>query len=60
MTRKDFELIAATIKNMRGFAFQEAPATREDVAKAFANVLHQTNPRFNWAKFVAACLPKEG
>lgn len=45
MTRKDFELIASTLK---------ASAANELVVKAFANTLAHTNPRFNRDRFIEA------
>ena len=51
MTRKDYELIAATIRASRvtGEAFQA-------IALAFADKLAEGNPRFNRAQFLAACV----
>lgn len=50
MTRKDFELIASTI---RGFE----PFVRLHIADEFATALASTNPRFDRARFLAACVP---
>lgn len=49
MTRKDFELIARTIKLL-----PDGPARRE-TARLFADALTNTNPRFNRLRFLHAC-----
>lgn len=48
MTRKDFELIAQTIKQL-------SPAARKEAAILFAAALVATNPRFNAQRFVDDC-----
>jgi hypothetical protein len=61
MTRKDFELIAQTIRDLRistnlpGQDILSRIETRNAVAQAFADSLVQTNPRFDKAKFLKAC-----
>ena len=54
MTRKDFELIASTIRNMPSHAASLRTA-RESCARAFADALGATNPRFDKARFLKAC-----
>ena len=52
MTRKDFQLIADTIKsNFAGLSDKD----KEALARVFALSLAQTNPLFNKEKFIAAC-----
>jgi hypothetical protein len=50
MTRKDYELIAKILREARilGLSY-------EDIISAFAVNLGKTNPRFDVAKFLAAC-----
>ncbi|HEV2816145.1 MAG TPA: hypothetical protein VGW40_02840 [Allosphingosinicella sp.] len=48
MSRKDFELIAATIRRMPS---ETAPSAAEH----FADALRSTNPRFDRARFIRAC-----
>jgi hypothetical protein len=45
MTRKDYELIAATIRNL------PEDTQKDEIAQAFAAALRQTNPRFDPARF---------
>jgi hypothetical protein len=49
MTRKDYELIAAIIwkKNFDG--------SLDDLAVSMANALKNTNPHFDFKRFVRAC-----
>ena len=49
MTKKDFELIAATI------AYLPAGPARRETARLFADALATTNPRFDRARFLRAC-----
>lgn len=51
MTRKDFELIAKTIKTQHGAPWHEG------TAKAFADALekHSGNSSFDKARFLKAC-----
>ena len=49
MTRKDFELIAKTIREAR-----LSHSDRVNLAWDFANVLSTTNPRFDEYRFVIA------
>lgn len=54
MTRKDYELIAATIRRTTG----EGPSptvVQTIVSRAFADALAADNPRFDRARFLAAC-----
>lgn len=52
MTRKDFELIARTIKNKT-----ETAVARNHFAKVFADALqeHTGNANFDRARFLKAC-----
>lgn len=51
MSRKDFELIARTINNL-----QIPQDTKAEIAQRFADNLSNTNPRFDYSRFVTACL----
>jgi len=51
MTQKDFERIAQTVANTRLYDERD----RWEIAQSFSHNLAGTNPRFNAAKFVAAC-----
>lgn len=56
MTRKDYELIARTIreeKDLRDNAF--ASATLRTLTSRFAGVLATDNPRFDPGRFTSAC-----
>jgi len=56
MTKKDFQLIADVLK-----ASSTSPMNRcviKELAATFASELAKTNPRFNKARFVSACLPQ--
>jgi len=67
MTRKDFNLIAETIRLLPSFDIapldnwgSHADAVRFDVVvNRFADALRQTNPRFDASRFVNACNGKE-
>jgi len=50
MSRKDFVLIAATIK-----ALAISPEDRKRVAEDFAYTLRTTNPNFKRERFLTAC-----
>jgi hypothetical protein len=50
MTRKDFELIAATIRNLDNADH----LNKRIIAERFANSLECSNPRFNRERFVTA------
>ena len=52
MTKKDFELIAETIREVDTVVDQ-----REIYAHAFADALAETNPRFKRDEFLIACQP---
>ena len=54
MSRKDFELIARTIHAMPSHA-PSLRTARESCARAFADALASTNPRFNRERFLRAC-----
>jgi hypothetical protein len=51
MTRKDYELIAATIADV-----MDDPLARREAAFAFASQLASTNQRFDRQRFLNACL----
>jgi hypothetical protein len=68
MTRKDFELIAAAVKDARPlskYRMDDPVAVRlsilnantalDNVADFLADRLSQTNPRFDRARFLTAC-----
>jgi hypothetical protein len=59
MTRKDFELIAAAIRDATADALRaygsSGKAGAEKVARLMATTLKQTNPRFDKERFLAAC-----
>lgn len=48
MTRRDFELITKTIRDL-------PPPARPLVAWRFAEALRSTNPRFDAERFLKAC-----
>jgi len=52
MQKRHFDLIAATIANMS----VPDPLYRHYVANHFANALQSTNPRFDRARFLKACM----
>jgi hypothetical protein len=53
MTKKDYELIASTVRALAD------PFVRGVVARAFARTLPATNPRFNSLRFLEACGVKD-
>jgi len=55
MSKKDFELIAATIASFKGFDPLQNYKLRQALAEHFANNLARTNPAFNNPRFIAAC-----
>lgn len=55
MTRKDFELIAATIKHAKDNDDPWAGATYDCLAEALADKLKETNALFNRDRFLRAC-----
>lgn len=50
MTRKDYELIARTLK-----AYGNGGESVEDIAKLLAHNLSLENPRFDRERFLEAC-----
>jgi hypothetical protein len=54
VTRRDFELIAQVIREHDAFPNERA---RASFASGMAGALGATNPRFDRARFVAACRP---
>lgn len=67
MTRKDFRLIAETIRSLPSFETFHQDGTRyptdvvnfDAVCRRFAEALRSTNPRFNAERFIAACNGRE-
>jgi hypothetical protein len=63
MSKKDFELIAGTIRTAEltaGHAeYASCQVARSQMAHAFADALAATNPRFDRARFVAACMGED-
>ena len=55
MTRKDFEKIAAIIRETKTAANNYRHAM---LAVEFASALAETNPRFDRARFIMACMPR--
>lgn len=66
MQRRHFATIATTIRNipdylpLDGMPGVVAPISRQAIAEHFANELAATNPRFDRARFLAACLADNG
>ena len=50
MTKKDYTIIAKTIKSLTG------TSNHDDIAYAFAHALKKDNPQFDKEKFLDACL----
>jgi hypothetical protein len=63
MQRRHFELIAATVRSLQSIPGADESAdyatgydtARADIATQFANRLAGENPRFDRARFLAAC-----
>ena len=59
MTRRDFELIAAVVRETELTAgnadYGDCEVARGQVARAFAERLASTNPRFDRERFLSAC-----
>lgn len=55
MTKKDFELIAATIKAQRAVSLFATPDALDALARDFADALRATNKQFNRDRFLRAC-----
>ena len=62
MTKKDFELIAATLKATRPpqqmeneFAISQQTMQHLIICREIADALATTNPRFDRERFLAAC-----
>ena len=55
MTRKDYELIAKTLKEAKHHSLH--PTVVDDVVTRFADALEAENPRFDRQRFTAACQP---
>jgi hypothetical protein len=61
MTKKDFELIAKTIRSL-DLRTPSCPSTdyhMRTVARAFAKELRSANPRFDELRFIEACTDHE-
>ena len=65
MTRRDFRLIAETIRQLPSFDARDGGQNLTDVVRfdalvnRFAESLRETNPRFDRDRFVAACNGQE-
>ena len=63
MTKKDFELIAATLQKVRAdmvpasATYKDPDALHADICSEFADALASSNPRFDDARFLRACVP---
>lgn len=55
MTRKDYEAIAAALKNARGLPMRDHAASIGAAAQCIAEVMQRDNPRFDRARFLKAC-----
>lgn len=55
MTKKDFEIIAETIRD--GREYFGSNTGHAQFASDFAQRLTETNPRFDRARFIMACMP---
>jgi hypothetical protein len=55
MTRKDFELIARTIRQTRQYQLDSQLIPFDKLVTEFAFNLASTNPRFDHDRFVRAC-----
>lgn len=60
MTKKDYELIAATISGFRPPIYSDdgSGATRRYMAQQFADALATTSPKFDRERFLRACQPE--
>jgi hypothetical protein len=59
VSKKDFELIARVLRESHlGLTF-EGRITREGLAREFADALADTNLRFDYHRFIAACVGKD-
>jgi phage gp16-like protein len=55
MTKKDFELIANTLRTQRLTALYDNWEALDALARDFADALKATNKQFNRVKFLRAC-----
>ena len=55
MSRKDFELIARVLRAQRDHATDAELWRLDQTARAFADELSATNPRFDRVRFLRAC-----
>ena len=64
MSKKDYEVIAAVIKNVREYALDDgkdkSPANLAIMLTgAMSDALEAQNPRFNRQTFGVACMPRQ-
>jgi len=60
MSRKDFELLARTLKDLRSTPYFAAQTVAHDtVVERIATALDMHNPTFQKQRFIDACKPKE-
>jgi hypothetical protein len=52
MTKKHFEYAAAYCRDLRKITL---PSTHAEIVRAFTDVFAEFNPRFDTARFTAAC-----
>lgn len=57
MTRRDYTLIADTIRNLQIDGKAIDPDAARDIAKQFAFALKRTSARFDADRFVLSCTP---
>jgi hypothetical protein len=56
MTKRDYELIAEVVKDLRNLSLvPDFEVNPQVIAQTFADRLAKTNPRFDRAKFLRAC-----
>jgi len=57
MTRKDYQLIASTIKNQFSYYEEMSPEYKalNELAERFSYDLSKDNPRFDFVRFLEAC-----
>jgi hypothetical protein len=58
MTKKDYELIARVLRETTGGPDMPGPL-RDHIARTFAYELAALNPRFDGARFIAACMGQD-
>jgi hypothetical protein len=55
MSRRHFELIARVLREQRDHASPAECQRLDETARAFADELAATNPRFDRARFLTSC-----